>query len=1409
MKKAFLFLILVQISVIQSAQIIADHTIVDLYDDIPSNWIDSVKKMHIYIPGTSHALAYSEGLKLLEALDSRYQVNVSYEEPYTSNHLRFSNTWVRPSPGYGIEEEHWFTWKAWPAGTEPGEKDTIPNILDRAHTKNAEIDVIGFGWCVDFMSSYSTAARDPIYKVKWRGPSVGGPDGSRAWGLDAADYSITNNRVSLTTYLEATEWYQDYCDDRGYDTKVIFTTGVADSVIYYGEPSYQRYIKNEYLRSYVKSDPSRVLLDYEDIVCYDDGSTVPHTAVWSYEGVDYKYPLITPGNSIPFEGYHISQAGALRLGKAIWWMMARIAGWDGMTGSNHLTGITVTGAGGAAVINSDKGQLQLIATVLPADATNKTVTWSMINGTGQATINSTGLVTAVSNGTVTARATATDGSGVVGSLVITISNQQIPVTGITVTGTGGATSIASDNGALQLTATVAPSNATNKTVTWSVVNGTGQAKISSSGLVTAVASGTVTARATATDGSGVVGSLVVTISGQVIAVTGITVTGTGGATTIASDNGTLQLTATVAPANATNKTVTWSIVNGTGQATINSTGLVRAVAGGTVTARATATDGSGIVGSLVITISGQVIPVTSITVTGTGGSSVISSDNGTLQLTASVSPADATNKTVTWSVVNGTGQATINSTGLVTALANGTVTARATANDGSGIVGSLVITISSQVIPVTGITVTGTGGATTITSDNGTLQLTATVTPTDATNKTVTWSIVNGTGQATINTTGLVTAVANGTVTARATTNDGSGVVGSLVITISGQVIPVTGITVTGASGATTITSDNGTLQLTATVTPTDATNKTVTWSIVNGTGQATINSTGLVTAVSNGTVTARATANDGSGIVGSIVITISGQVIPVTGITVTGASGATTITSDNGTLQLTANVTPADATNKTVTWSILNGTGQATINSTGLVTAVSNGTVTARATANDGSGIVGSLVITISSQVIPVTGITVTGTGGSSVISSDNGTLQLTATVLPADATNRTVTWSIVNGTGQATISSTGLVMALANGTVTARATATDGSGVVGSLVITIGGQIIPVTSITVTGSDGATAITSDNGTLQLTATVTPSDATNKTVAWSIVNGTGQATINTTGLVTAVSNGTVTARATANDGSGTVGSLVITISSQTIPVTGITVIGSGGVTTIDTDDGTLQMVATVIPGNATIQNVTWSLVKGVGHASISESGLVTARSNGTVTVRATSTDGSNVFGEAEITLVQQILKITAIKIKVINKSASATTVDGELTLSAEIEPADATDQSVTWSVINGTGMATINEKGLLAGVAPGDVTVVATANDGSGVEGELSVWIDLVESIRIRYTRNEIILQVPDRLLPAKVSLHNLHGSHIQTKVLDTTECVIDISSMMPGIYVVSVYNSVVHDAAKIAISY
>jgi hypothetical protein len=180
-----------------------------------------------------------------------------------------------------------------------------------------------------------------------------------------------------------------------------------------------------------------------------------------------------------------------------------------------------------------------------------------------------------------------------------------------------------------------------------------------------------------------------------------------------------------------------------------------------------------------------------------------------------------------------------------------------------------------------------------------------------------------------------------------------------------------------------------------------------------------------------------------------------------VTSITVTGAGGATTITTDGGTLQMQAEVLPATATNRAVTWSKVNGTGRATISAGGLLTAVANGTVTATATARDGSGISGSLQITLSNQTsILVESITVTGAGGATSIMTDGGTLQMEAEVLPTDATNKAVTWSKVNGTGQATISAGGLLTAVANGVVTVTATAQDGSEISDSRQIEISNQ-------------------------------------------------------------------------------------------------------------------------------------------------------------------------------------------------------------------------------------------------------------------------------------------------------------------------------------------------------------
>lgn len=163
--------------------------------------------------------------------------------------------------------------------------------------------------------------------------------------------------------------------------------------------------------------------------------------------------------------------------------------------------------------------------------------------------------------------------------------------------------------------------------------------------------------------------------------------------------------------------------------------------------------------------------------------------------------------------------------------------------------------------------------------------------------------------------------------------------------------------------------------------------------------------------------------------------------------ITVTGIGDATTIETDNGTLQMLADILPVDATNQNVSWSVIPGSGTATINSAGMLSALTNGMVIVRADALDGSGIYGTLEITITNQTtdIKVTSVTVRGAGDSGEITVSGGTLQMYADVLPVNATNQTVTWSVFSGTGSATIDQNGLLTAVSNGIVTVRATAND----------------------------------------------------------------------------------------------------------------------------------------------------------------------------------------------------------------------------------------------------------------------------------------------------------------------------------------------------------------------------
>lgn len=319
-----------------------------------------------------------------------------------------------------------------------------------------------------------------------------------------------------------------------------------------------------------------------------------------------------------------------------------------------------------------------------------------------------------------------------------------------------------------------------------------------------------------------------------------------------------KLTATVEPTNATNKNVTWSSDH-EAIATVDQNGTVTARRGGQATITVTTVDGSK-TATCTVRVRIQIgEPVQSVGLNKTELALEVGK-TGTLE--AIVEPSDATNKNVTWSSSNSE-VATVDN-GVVTAVSAGTAIITVTTEDGAKTATCKVTVNAPQTVPVTGVTLDKTS-LDLKTGDNTTL--TATVNPESATNKDVTWisdkpeiAAVEG---------GTVTAKAAGTAIIAVTTVDG-GKIATCKVTVTPKTVPVSGIQVQGAASIYV----GDTTKLTATITPDGASNKAVTWDSQNK-DIATVDQQGNVKALKAGTATITATAQDGSGISGSFVVTV------------------------------------------------------------------------------------------------------------------------------------------------------------------------------------------------------------------------------------------------------------------------------------------------------------------------------------------------------------------------------------------------------------------------------------------------------------------------------------------------------------------------------------------------------
>jgi len=274
-------------------------------------------------------------------------------------------------------------------------------------------------------------------------------------------------------------------------------------------------------------------------------------------------------------------------------------------------------------------------------------------------------------------------------------------------------------------------------------------------------------------------------------------------------------------------------------------------------------------------------------------------------------------------------------------------------------------------------------------------------------------------------------------------------------IEVYGYATPVSGVTLSQNDAVLTVGGE--TLTLTATVAPANAKDKTVTWTTSND-AVATVDANGVVTAVSAGTATITATATNGTDDTSDdktatctvtvtqnykvtladgtedsgnwtispanpqpgdvVTITYGGTkkvksvkavkkaaVIKVTIITLNKTETTINVGSTE-TLSVTA-IDPSNATDKTYTWNSDN-TAVATVDADGVVTAKAAGTANITATANDGSGVTATCAVTV---IVPVSSITINNAPTEALFVNSKGTL--TATVVPDNATDQTVTWS------------------------------------------------------------------------------------------------------------------------------------------------------------------------------------------------------------------------------------------------------------------------------------------------------------------------------------------------------------------------------------------------------------
>lgn len=940
-----------------------------------------------------------------------------------------------------------------------------------------------------------------------------------------------------------------------------------------------------------------------------------------------------------------------------------------------MSSCNVTVGVGVEKIELDKSELSLKkgesaslnATIFPENASDKSLKWGS-SDVSVATVDAYGNVKAEGNGEATVFVSSSDG-GFTAYCNVKVGT---PVTGISLD--PREFTLETIGSSFTVKPVISPEDASDLGVVWESAD-TKVVSVASDGTVTAIGPGTTTVKATTNDGS-FTSNCVVSVKSP--------------AQHVSLDKTSLKLlegesgklTATVYPLNSTQKTLTW-VSDHPDVASVDNEGNVTARKAGTAT--------------ITVKVAENVIAVCKVTVisrvTGISLSetTVELKLGETHQLTATVLPQNASNAEVTW-YSDKESVATVSQSGLVTGVGPGETTVHAVTTDG-GKMASCLVKVGT---PVKGITLSV--SSKTLYVGDPSLDISAALTPANATDKSLEWSssdpevasIAPGAALRAV-----IKPLKPGKTTITATTKDG-GFTASCEVTVKRH---VSGVSLNKASLTLYV---GETESLAATVAPEDASDKSVVWSSGNS----------AVASVSNGKVTAN---KPGSAVIKVVTNDLSKEAA----CTVTVKRHAESVELSQKEIKLylgenrslTATVLPSDASDKNVTWSSSNP-NVATVSTAGNVVSKSVGTTVITVKTADG-GHQASCHVTVLEPVVYATSLTITPQALNMNIGES---ASLTLQMLPSNA-NEKLVWESDNES----------VARVVNGDITAVG--------VGVAKIMVKGKNVTSNAVTVTVIDkfavtGVKLNESEKSiqvgdSFTLTATVLPEDARDKTVTWSS-DKESVATVKD-GVVTAVSPGTAIIKVTAGAGafsatcSVTVEERIIEITEISYPEDNQTInlkMGESYTIKVKVAPDNANEILKVSP--AINCPVTWKRVKVQG----------TPYWNVTVTAIYKEGRGSLAIDSKNYS-TQCFVSVTKVPVTGISLDVSETSmrVGQPLTLTSRVSPSDASIKDVIWESSDKT-VAYVSQSGIVTAKSGGKVTITAKSKDNSSVVAKCVILV-------------------------------------------------------------------------------